>query len=79
VKDAQPYGQAEFAFKGARDHMRWWFRIPAFEAGLVSQPLLQSAFDSVNIRNDGEVITDIRNVDDARKMILFLGPRLKVM
>jgi len=25
------------------------------------------------------VITDIRNVDDARKMILFLGPRLKVM
>ena len=76
LSDPRPYADAEFAFKGAKDHMRWWFRKPAFESGLVRLNTLYEWFDDLGVRDNGEATTDLRTVVDAEKVLDLLGELL---
>jgi hypothetical protein len=62
--DGKPYGDAEFAFKGAKDHMRWWFRPPCFARGLLQPEEIAERLPFVQDRHDEHLITDIRNCHD---------------
>jgi hypothetical protein len=72
VADPRPYADAEFAFKGAADHMRWWFRKPAFGSGLVTLEAIQRQFPDLHVRSDGEAITDLRTPYDANRILRYL-------
>jgi hypothetical protein len=72
TESARPYADCEFAFKGAKDHMRWWFRKPAFLSGIVRINTLRSVFEDLSIRDDGEAVTDIRSVGDADRLCSFV-------
>ena len=77
-----PYGDAEFAFKGSKDHMRWWFRPPCFESGLLRLEEIRERLQFTSERQDGHVVTDIRNSDDVDSVMdcvkLAHGRLLKV-
>ena len=63
------YGDAEFAFKGAKDHMRWWFRPPCCERGLLRPEEIRERLSSAIEREDGHWITDVRNCRDVEAVI----------
>ncbi len=65
----RPYADAEFAFKGAKDHMRWWFRPPCFEKGLLDPTEILGRLPCVIDRGDGHLVTDIRTYDDVDSVI----------
>lgn len=75
--DAKPYGEAEFAFKGASDHLRWWFRRPCFEAGIVDADALPRALPERLDRDSGDIACDIRSLEEAEQMIDFLRVSLR--
>lgn len=67
--DGRPYGDAEFAFKGAKDRMRWWFRPPCFGKGLLVPTEIHARLPCVIDRGDGHLVTDIRTYDDVDSVI----------
>ena len=75
--DAKAYAEAEFAFKGALDHMRWWFRTPAFSSGLLDHDRTADAFGLVGATRYGEMIVDLRNLADVEKMLCYLDAALR--
>lgn len=67
--DGKPYGDAEFAFKGAKEHLRWWFRPPCFARALLRHEEVIERLPSIQFRQDGHLIADIRNSDDVDPVI----------
>lgn len=64
LQDPRPYADCEFGFKGAKDHMRFWFRRPGFDSGLFRMDELKSRFADLQISTKGEAITDIRDLGE---------------
>lgn len=75
---ARPYADAEFAFKGAKSHLKFWFRQPAFDSALVSATGLQEKFgDRLQTRSDGVCMVDLLNREDAAEIVTFLSEVLE--
>jgi len=70
--EARPYADCEFAFKGAADHMRWYFRKPGLESGLVESGAVARRFKHLLKEKAGEITTDIRDVNDAKQVIAYV-------
>ena len=73
---ARKYADCEFAFKGAKDHMRFWFRKPAFESGIIRISDM-ARFDTRKKDKLLEVATDIHDEDEARAVSTLIEERLK--
>jgi hypothetical protein len=73
TSNARPYADAEFAFKGAKSHLRFWFRQPGLNSGLVSKADLLAKFGyRLQHRADGEVVVDLFSREDAAEVANFL-------
>ena len=65
----RPYGDAEYAFSAAKDHLKWWFRSPAFENGLVEMNELSSSLSPLRRNKKGEATFDIFTLEDAGRVL----------
>ena len=65
----RPEGRNCFAFKGARDHLRFYFRKPAFEVYAIQADEMSKQFPRGEWVQDGEFAINISSVADAERVI----------
>lgn len=69
-------GRNCFAFKGAKSHIRFYFRKRAFEDGLVQGDEVVNAFANAERVQQGEIAVNLETFSDAHRLLEFLSPKL---
>jgi len=74
--NARPYADCEFAFKGAKSHLRWWFRKPCFDVGLWGSDAGLADFSEAEILKSGEIAVNLVDRVSVERLCRFLETRL---
>ena len=74
--NSRPYADCEFGFTGAASHMRWWFRRPCFDSGILGSDAVLTYFGGAKLLKSGEVCLDVKSVSDADRLCEVLNARL---
>jgi len=77
VLQFRPNGRYCFGFKGAQEWIRWYFRKPVFEDGLIKYAEVLSVFSNAEEVQNGEIAVNIHNVDEAKVVLEYLGRCLR--
>jgi hypothetical protein len=72
----RPYADCEFGFKGAKDHMRFWFRKPGFNSGLLNRSEILTEFPDANVTKIDEITYDIPDTEKAEKIISYVQNKI---
>lgn len=75
--DATPYGEAEFAFKAAAHHLKWWFRAPAFTTGVLAAAQVRESFPDHATSSGGELTLKIATYAEAESLLAFLKAQMQ--
>jgi len=73
---ARPYADCAFGFKGAKAHLRWWFRKPCFDAALCGSDAVLSEFADAQILKSGEIAMNLTDRACVGRLCRFLETRL---
>ncbi len=72
VLQIRPNGRNCFAFKGAKQRIRWYFRKPAFKERLSSYEDVLKIFPSAEEVQGGEIAVNLHNSADASAILAYL-------
>ena len=61
-----------FAFKGAKSHLRFYFRKPCFDAGYCDEHVIFERFPKAEKVQGFEVALNVETFDDANDLLVFL-------
>ncbi|WP_147320295.1 hypothetical protein [Rhodobacteraceae bacterium W635] len=74
--NARAYADCEFAFKGAKAHLRWWFRKPFFDFGLWGSDVVVAEFSEAETLKSGEIAMNLVDRTDVDRLCRFLETKL---
>lgn len=75
-RNPRPYADCEMGFKGAKDHLRWYFRKPGFASGLFQAHQIESLFVSDRNLKAGEMMTNVHSLFEAKAIVAHVEERL---
>ncbi|MGB7286016.1 MAG: hypothetical protein WBC71_03705 [Salaquimonas sp.] len=74
--EARPFSDsekgAELALKCSKNHLIWWFRLPAFKAGFIDFDEVVDAFDTTT-NGKHELVVKLADVADVDHLLDFIG------
>ncbi|MDQ7069977.1 MAG: hypothetical protein Q9M48_04415 [Rhodobacterales bacterium] len=73
VLQIRPDGKNCFAFKGAKERIRFYFRKPAFGNELSNYREVLETFPWADEVQNGEIAVNIRNLTDAKLLLVYLA------
>ncbi|WP_290900056.1 hypothetical protein, partial [Hoeflea sp.] len=74
--NVRAYADCQFGFKGAKAHLRWWFRKPCFDVGLWGSDVVLAEFSEAEILRSGEIAMNLVNPASVDRLCRFLEARL---